>query len=236
MFALKAYFMLTSMKGHSSWPGYLKLSTLAKLALTGLVYVYAVKLIDTLYHGIFSPPAVAVTVVGLNIMVGLIQISFFVELYRQFVPKENQVLIVAACLSVIGSTIAMLPKFLAMALIIQKQFLSNFLRYGDQIRVFCPWLSATLLCLFCIIFLIKYRFNKNSSLKYAFAFGAFGWLIMASVQFLVLVNYLTAGRWNGLANLFTAAGPYLFVTASSLTLLSLCFFYYKFTEFSEEKR
>jgi len=227
--------MLTAMKGHYAWPEYLKLNTLAKLALIGLVYVYAVKLIDTLYHGIFSPSAVSVTVVALNILAGLIQISFFVELYRQFVPKDNQVLIGAAWLSIIGSTTAMLPKFLAMALLVQKQFLFNFLRYGDQIRVFCPWLSATLLCVFCIIFLLKYRFNKMRSLKYAFVFGAFGWLIMASAQFLVLVNYLTAGRWNGLANLFNG-GPHLFVIASSLTLLSLCFFYYKFAVISEVKR
>ena len=177
----------------------------------------------------------AVTVVALNIRAGLIQISFFVELYRQLVPKDNQVLIGAAWLSIIGSTIAMLPKFLAMALLVQKQFLFNFLRYGNQIRVFCPWLSATLLSVFCIIFLLKYRFNENRSLKYAFAFGAFGWLIMTSAQFLVLVNYFTAGRWNGLANLFTA-GPHLFVTASSLTLLSLCFFYYKFAVISEVRR
>ena len=227
--------MLTSMKGHYAWPEYLKISTLAKLALIGLVYVYTVKLIDTLYHGIFSPSAVAVTVVALNILAGLIQITFFVELYRQFVPKDNQVLIGAAWLSIIGSTIAMPPKFLAMALLVQKQFLFNFLRSGNQIRVICPSLSATLLCVFCIIFLIKYRFNKNRSLKYAFAFGAFGWLIMTSAQFLVLVNYFTAGRWNGLANLFTA-GPHLFVTASSLTLLSLCFFYYKFAVISEVRR
>ena len=227
--------MLTSMKGHYAWPEYLKISTLAKLALIGLVYVYTVKLIDTLYHGIFSPSAVAVTVVALNILAGLIQITFFVELYRQFVPKDNQVLIGAAWLSIIGSTIAMLPKFLAMALLVQKQFLFIFLRYGNQIKVFCPWLSATLLCVFCIIFLIKYRFNKNRSLKYAFAFGAFGWLIMTSAQFLVLVNYLTAGRWNGLANLFNG-GPHLFVIASSLTLLSLCFFYYKFAVITEVRR
>ena len=185
--------MLTSMKGHYAWPEYLKISTLAKLALVGLVYVYAVKLIDTLYRGIFSPSAVAVTVVALNILAGLIQITFFVELYRQFVPKDNQVLIGAA------------------------------------------WLSATLLCVFCIIFLIKYRFNKIRSLKYAFTFGAFGWLIMASAQFLVLVNYLTAGRWNGLANLCNG-GPHLFVIASSLTLLSLCFFYYKFAVITEVRR
>jgi hypothetical protein len=227
MFALKPNSMFTSMKGHYSLAEYSKLSTLAKLTLLGLVYVYRVKLIDTLYHGIFSPSAVAMVVIGLNILAGLIQLSFFVEPYRQFVPKDKQALMVAAWLTIIGSAVAMLPKFLAMVLLLQKPFLFILLRYGNQIRVLCPWLSATLRCVFCMIFLLTYRFKKNRSLKYAFGFGAIGWLIMASAQFVVLLNYLTAGEWNGLANLFTA-GPLVFVTASSLTLLSLSFFYYKF--------
>jgi len=235
MFALRANSMLTSMKEHYSRPEYSRINTLAKLTLFGLTYVYAVKLIDTLSPGIFSPAALAMAVVGLNIVAGLIQISFFIALYRQFVPKDRQTLRVAAWFAIFGSAIGMLPKLLAMALLLQKPFLFILVRYGNQIRVLCPWLSATLLCVFCMIFLLKYRFNGNRSLKYAFAFGAFGWLIMTSAQFLVLVNYFTAGRWNGLANLFTA-GPHLFVTASSLTLLSLCFFYYKFAVISEVRR
>ena len=219
--------MFTSVKGNYSIAEYSKLSTLAKLTLLGLVYVCTVKLIDTLYHGIFSPSAVAMVVIGLNILAGLIQLSFFVELYRQFVPKDKQALMVAALLAIIGSAVAMLPKFLAMALLLQKPVLFILMRYGNQIRVLCTWLSARLLSVFCMIFLSTYRFNKNSSLKYAFGFGAIGWLIMASAQFVVVLNYLTAGGWNGLANLFTA-GPLVFVTASSLTLLSLSLFYYKF--------
>ena len=176
------------------------------------MYVCTVKLIDTLYHGIFSPSAVAMVVIGLNILAGLIQLSFFVELYRQFVPKDKQALMVAALLAIIGSAVAMLPKFLAMALLLQKPVLFILMRYGNQIRVLCTWLSARLLSVFCMIFLSTYRFNKNSSLKYAFGFGAIGWLIMASAQFVVLLNYLTAGGWNGLSNLFTA-GPLVFATA-----------------------
>lgn len=106
MFAFKANSILISMKGHYSIAEHSKLNTLAKLALIGLVYVYIVKLADTLYHGIFSPSAVAMVVVGLNIMAGLIQLSFFVELYRQFVPKYKQTLMVAAWLSIIGSAVA----------------------------------------------------------------------------------------------------------------------------------
>ena len=56
--ALKTNFMLTSMKGHYSWTEYSKLNTLVKLTLLGLVYVYTVKLIDTLYHGIFKEASI----------------------------------------------------------------------------------------------------------------------------------------------------------------------------------
>ena len=213
----------------------MSINTLAKLTLFGLAYVYVVKLIDTLYPGIFSPAALAMAVVGLNIVAGLIQISFFIALYRQFVPRDKQTLMVAAWFSIIGSTIGMLPKLLAMALLLQKPFLSILIRYSHQIRVLCPLLSATLLYVFCMIFLLKYRFNGKRSLKYAFAFGAFGWLIMASAQFLVFVNYFTDGRWYGLANWFTSS-PHLFVIAFSLTLLSLGFFYYKFAVVSEVRR
>ena len=224
-----------SMKGHYARAERSKLNNLAKLALIGLVYVYTVKLIDTLYHGIFSPSAFAMVVVGINILVGLIQLLFFVTLYRQFVPKDNQGLIVAAWLAIIGSAVAVLPKFLALALLVQKPFLFSLIRYGNQIRVFCPWLSATLLCVFCVIFFLTNRFNENRSLKYAFAFGAFGWLIMASTQFVVLVNYLIDGQWNGLVVLLNS-GPVIFVTVSSLTLLSLSYFYYKFTVIDEVRR
>jgi hypothetical protein len=210
----------------------MNLNTWAKLTLLGLAYVFTVKFIDTLYHGIFNPSVVAITVVGLNILAGLIQLLFFVTLYRQFVPKGKLALTFAALLAISGSAIGILPKFLALALLLQNQFLFILIRHGNQIRAFCPWLSATLLCAFCMIFLLKYQFNENKSLKFAFAFGVFGWLIMASAQFLVLVNYFTAGRWDGLANLFTA-GPYLFVTASSLTLLSIGFFYYQFAVITE---
>jgi len=209
------------------------INTLAKLTLLGLAYVYTVKLIDTLYHGIFSPPAAAMAVVGLNIMAGLIQISFFIAFYRQFVPKDNQVLMAAGWLGIIGTIIAMLPKFLAMALLLQTQFIFGLICYGNQIRALCPWLSASLLCGFCIIFLLKYRFTENRSLKYAFVFGTIGWLIMASAQFLVLVNYSTAGGVAGLAE-FLAAGPIIFVVASSLTFLNLSVFFYKFAVIDEK--
>jgi hypothetical protein len=205
----------------------MNISTLAKLTLCGLVYICTVKLIDTLYHGLFSPSLVAMTVVGLNILAGLVQISFFIALYRQFVPKGKQALMVAAWMAIIGSAISMLPKLLALSLLLEQESLFLFISYRTQIKAFSPWLAATLMLAFSLLFLLKHKFSQDRSLKYAFASGATGWLIMASVQALVFINYLTAGRLNWLAYLFTA-NPIFFVTASSLTLLCLSIFYLTF--------
>jgi hypothetical protein len=55
----------------------MKINTLAKLTLIGLVYIYTVKLIDTLYHGIFKPVPVTGAIVGLNILSGFVQLIFY---------------------------------------------------------------------------------------------------------------------------------------------------------------
>ena len=205
----------------------MNISTLAKLTLFGLVYIYTVKLIDTLYHGLFSPSLVAMTVVGLNILAGLVQISFFIALYRQFVPKDKQALMVAAWMAIIGSAISMLPKLLALSLLLEQESLFFFISFRTQIKAFSPWMAATLMLAFSLLFLLKYKFSQDKPLQYAFASGATGWFIMASAQTLVVINYLTAGRLSWLAYPFTA-NPIFFVTVSSLTLLCLSIFYLTF--------
>lgn len=70
----------------------MKISTVAKLTLFGLAYIYTIKLIDTIYHGILRPAAAAGTVVGLNIMAGLVQLLFFIVLYQQFVTEDKPAL------------------------------------------------------------------------------------------------------------------------------------------------
>jgi hypothetical protein len=205
----------------------MNLNTLAKLTLIGLAYIYAVKLIDTLYHGIFRSSAVAGMVVGLNILAGSVQLLFFIVLYGQFVPKGNQTLSVAACFAIIGSLLGMLPKLLAMNLLFQQQAFFFLLRCGKQIEALCPLLAATLLLAFCLLFFFHYQFRQDSPLRYAFAAGAFGWFIMASAQSLVAINYLSAERLTWLVDLFDA-GPIVFVAASSLTFLCLGIFYLTF--------
>ncbi|MBW1990342.1 MAG: hypothetical protein JRI97_12475 [Deltaproteobacteria bacterium] len=68
----------------------MRIRTLAKLALAGLAYIYAAKLADTLFHGVFTPAPLAGAVVGLNILAGVIHLLFFLALLRQFAPEGNR--------------------------------------------------------------------------------------------------------------------------------------------------
>ena len=130
----------------------MRLSTLAKLNLLGLAYIYTARLVDTLHHGIFRPSALAMTVVGFNILVGLAQLLFFVALYRQFIPRDQQVLRNAGWLAIIGAAIGILPKLLAFDLLMPHQTPSALVIYGAQIKAFCPFLTSLLLFVFSCYF------------------------------------------------------------------------------------
>lgn len=205
----------------------MNLNALAKLTLFGLIYVYSVKMIDTLWNGIFSHLALAGTVVGLNILAGLAQLCFFIAFQKQLAPEDKAKLRIAACLAIVGSAVAILPKLLAMATLFQIETAQLLVSRGAQIGAYCPWVASLLLLIFSLLFLFDSATKRNMVLKRAYVAGAIGWLTMAGVQTLVMINYVTAGRLVWLADLFTA-GPIVFVTASSLTLLGLVVFYLSF--------
>ena len=205
----------------------MNISTVAKLTLFGLAYIYMAKLIDTIYHGIFTPAVIAGMVVGLNIIAGLVQLLFFIVLFQQFVPEDKPALKVASWLAIIGSGIGLLPKLLAMAVLFQLQPLFFFIRYRAQITAFCPWLTAVLLLAFSLTFFFNFGFRRDKPLKRAFAAGTAGWFVMVAAQSLVIINYMTAGRLVLVADLF-AAGPIVFVIVSSFTFLALSVFYLTF--------
>jgi hypothetical protein len=206
----------------------MNLCTLAKLSFIGLGYIYAAKLVDTIYHGVFHSSAVVMTVVTLNILAGLVQLLFFVALYQQFVPKGQKTLRIAGWLGIIGSAIGMLPKLLAFNFLLQPQTPSALIVYGVQIKAFAPLLTALLLFLFSIIIFLKHDFGQDRFLRTAFAAGSAGWFIMATAQSLVAINFMNEGRFVWLADLFSV-GSILFVTASSLTFICLSIFYLAFT-------
>ncbi|MBW1780991.1 MAG: hypothetical protein JRL30_09660 [Deltaproteobacteria bacterium] len=212
---------------YSAKSEHIHVHTLAKWTLLGLAYIYTTKLIDTLCHGIFRPAPVAGTIIGLNILAGAAQLCFFIVLYQQFVPKGKRMLEIAARLAIMGSAVAMLPKLLAMAVLFQMESLFFFIRHGNEIGTFSPWIAAVLLLVFSLTFLSDTQFIREKTLRCTFAAGAAGWLCMAGAQSLVVINYFTTGKLVWLADLFDA-GPIVFVSISSVTFVGLATFYMPF--------
>jgi len=205
----------------------MKLNTLAKLALIGLIYIYIIKLIDTLHHGILGPVAFVGIIAGFNILAGIAQFLFFIALYRYFISINRRKLQNADILAIIGSAIGLLPKFSALAVLLQHQSLFFLIRHVSQIGAFCPWLSALFLIAFCSIVLLDSDIRQNIDFKRAFTAGVTGWSIMFLAHSLVLRNFLIAGRLVLMADLM-GIGPFIFIMTSTVTLVCLLVFYKTF--------
>lgn len=201
-----------------------KLRTLSKVSLFGLAFTYSAKIINTFHHGIFATVTVAGTIIVLNILAGIVQLLFFVAFSQQPKLKDKPSLKLATWVAIIGSFIGLFPKFLAVAVVFQTETIFHFIRYGAQVSAFSPWLTAVLLLTFSLIFFLDSEFACDRALKWAFGAGATGWFSMTAAQSLVIINYLTVGQLVWLADLF-AAGPIVFVSASSITFLGLVVFY-----------
>jgi hypothetical protein len=202
----------------------MKLNTLAKLALIGLFYIYIIKLIGTLYHGILGPVAFVAIIAGFNILAGIAQLLFFIALYKYFLSVDGKKLQYAGMLAIIGSGIGLLTKFFALAVLIQHQSLFFLIRHGSLFGAFCPWLSALFLLAFCSIVLSDSDIRQNIDFKKAFTAGVVGWSIMFLAHSLVLINFLIAGRLVLVADLM-GIGPFIFIMTSTVTLVCLLVFY-----------
>jgi len=141
--------------------------TIARLALVGLAYVYIVKLVDTLFHGIFKPSTLALIVVSLNILASVFQLLFFIVIYQRLKTNLHLILKSAAWLAIVGASIGMLPKLVALAFVFKAPELFFLLKYSQQISAFCPLISTWLLTIFCIIFFIRIENIEQEGLKLA---------------------------------------------------------------------
>ena len=202
----------------------MNLSRVAGAALAGLTYVFAVKSIDTLWHGIFEPSALTATVAGLNILAGLTQLNFYIHLLRCLAPPGRPGLRLAAWSGIAGSTIGLLPKLLAIAALHQNPSLFFFLKQGQAIAAFGPWLAAVLLFICCIVFFLESRPGREPPLRWAFGVGAAGYLVMALVLSAVLVNFLAGSRTIWSAGQ-VATGLTLFIATAAFTYLAVAYFY-----------
>ena len=94
----------------------LTLSSSARLAFIGLIYIYIVKFIDSLWHGIFANPSISFVAVFLNILAGIAQFLFFYKL--KYSTSNSGILAhIAGWTGMIGALINILPKVLALSVL-----------------------------------------------------------------------------------------------------------------------
>ena len=202
----------------------MKLDLAAGAALAGLTYIFAAKTIDTFWHGIFAQPALAVSVVGLNILAGLAQLNFYIQLFRKMAPPDRPGLRLAAWMGIIGAALGILPKLLALAVLYPKPVFFSILRHGSYLATFCPWSGAALLCICCLVFFLDNRPGRDPFLSRAFGAGAAGYFVMASVLSVVLVNYLSGVRTVWSAGQ-TGTSHLIFIFTASFTYIAVAYFY-----------
>lgn len=200
----------------------LSLSSCARFAFIGLSYVYIVKVIDTLWHGVFANPAVAFTVVSLNIFAGIAQLLFFCKL--QSLSLNNSILAyIAGWTGIIGAFINIFPKVLALSVLLQFYFSFKLIKKSQVIALFSPWVGAVMLFCCCLIFsLLSVKMWRQKTRS--FVFGAVGYMILAvPLSMLVLKFFLgVQANWH-----IGEPGTSLtfFITSASFSFLCIAYFF-----------
>ena len=172
----------------------LSLLSSARLAFIGLSYVYIVKLIDTLWHGIFSNPGVTFVVVSLNIFAGIAQFLFFYKL-KSSTSKIGIFAHIAGWMGMIGALINILPKILALSALLQFYFSFRLIKNSQLIALFSPWLGAVMLFCCCLIFsllTVKIWSNKTRF----FLFGTIGYMIITVTFSMLVLNSFSGVQVN----------------------------------------
>jgi len=113
---------------------------------------------------------------------------------------------------------------LALSVLYQKPSFFLFLKQGQTIAAFGPWLAAVLLFTCCFVFLLENRLGEEPPLRWAFGIGAAGYLVMTLVLSAVLINFLAGSRTLWSAGQ-VATGPMLFIATAAFTYLAVAYFY-----------
>ena len=196
----------------------------ALAALAGLTTIFTARTVDTFRHGIFSPPPLAFSVVGLNILAGLAQLNFYVQLFRRMAAPNMQALRFAGWMGIAGSALGILPKLLSLAVLYQKPVFFYLLKHGSKIAAIAPWLAAILLFICCLIFFLENRSGREPFLPGAFAAGAFGYFVLSLVLSVVLFNYLSGVRIDWSAGQ-ACTSPVIYLSTAAIIYLALARFY-----------
>ncbi len=200
----------------------LTLSSSARLAFIGLGYIYLVKLIDTLWHGIFSNPTISFVVICLNILAGIAQLLFFYKL-KSSTSNSGMYSSIAGWAGIIGALITIIPKILALSMLLQFYFSFNLTNNSQSIHVFSLWLGAVMLFCCCLIFsllTVKIWSNKN---RY-FLIGAIGYMILTVTFSKLVLNFFSGFQINWHWGEIDTSLTYLIIS-SSASFLCIAYFY-----------
>lgn len=200
----------------------LSLSSCARLAFIGLNYVYIVKFIDTLWHGIFANPTISFLVVSLNILAGIAHFLFFYKL--QSLSKNSGILAhTAGWIGVLGALINIFPKLLALSVFLQFYFSFNLIRKSHAISILGPWLGAVMLFCCCVIFsLLSVTVWSNKS-RY-FLIGAVGYLTLTGTFSILVLNFFSSIQVNWQVSESGTSLPY-FIVSASFSFLCIAYFF-----------
>ena len=200
----------------------LTLSSSARLALIGLAYVYTVKLLDTVWHGIFSFPPLSFTVVALNIWAGIAQFLFFYTL-KVSISQRTLFTDIGGWAGVAGAVINLFPKLLALSSLLHYYFSIALPRYSQAIAVLGPWVGAVLLCCCCLMLSLSSVESLNEKKRY-FVAGTIGYLIVVGISSTLLYRFVSGSpvRWQqGEIGTSTAS----FIVTASAAFLCIAYFY-----------
>lgn len=204
----------------------ISLAGAARLALVAITYIYTVKMIDTLWHGIFCLPLSAAVVVCLNILAGCAQVYFFILLSAIRTVRSKSTLTFGSWFGIIGSTFLLLPKFLAAALLLQYPLLFPLMKRGSEIGLFGPWLGSLFLFLCCCMF-ASVRMPAGHPWGKPFLSAATGYLIVIAIYSNLIRKYFSGIRviWaEGEIGISTS----LFVVSSTIVYLLIAYLFYWF--------
>lgn len=201
---------------------HLNLSSSARLAFIGLTYLYIVKFIDTWWHGIFIHPAISFVVVCLSILAGITQFLFFYTL--KFLTSNSGVVAhMAGWTGVIGTSINILPKMLALSVLLQYYFSLNLIMNGQLIALLSPWLGAVMIFCCCLIFSLIAVKMWSSKTRY-FLLGAIGYLNLTVTFSMLVLNVLSGVQVNWQEGEI-GTSPAYFIISASFSFLCLTYFY-----------
>ena len=200
----------------------LTLSSSARLALIGLSYIYIVKLIDTLWHGIRANPVISFVVVCLTIIAGIAQFLFFCKL-KTSTSNSGILADNAGWIGVVGSLINILPKILALLVLLQFYFSLSLSKNTHLIAVLSPWLASVMLFVSCLLFCLFTAKIGKSKTRF-FLFGFIGYLVIAATLSTLVLSYFSGAQVNWQVGEVGMSLEY-FIVSASFSFLCIAYFY-----------